>query len=305
MKKIFIALFPFLTISCTNALAQSNDDVIIGATEEEYAIRAEVQLEFTETLFCQSTKDSIDVKTEFYSPLFIQFNKADLNNFLKNPAAFTDNADPFLSTTYVWSDQQNNIEIVPGYMKVHEKSSGKNMSESWKRDITGEIGTALYVDFSILNIAESLNKSEKAAFTLLFKLSSCPACEEKNVTGSATLKENNGETMTITEHLQMNPSFSHEDVFSPASIQAVMDVGLVETTGEKKEQFEENFRKQFYATAPKIDAEKLIRFLLNPSESLEIPFEGHIFGSGDCRHYQKYKGTIKLDGDEVYKFASE
>ncbi|HPS84428.1 MAG TPA: hypothetical protein PLA88_08940, partial [Bacteroidales bacterium] len=96
-----------------------------------------------------------------------------------------------------------------------------------------------------------------------------------------------------------------EYMYSPDLGSAIVAAGLAETEGEMKEKFIEDFRNQFFATAPKIDAGKLIRFLLQPGETLEIPFEGSISSSFECQQYQKFKGLIKVYGNHVYRFVNE
>lgn len=302
MRSFGVFLLMFLLSSLYPALSQENSEIFIGATSEEYSIRADVELEFVEKVFCESTKDTLFRKLDFSSPLFIQFNKADLENFLKHPEVFADHVDPFISTTYVYSDHLGNNEIVPGLMKTHDESFADNQTESWTRDVSGERGTSLFIGFSILNYTESLNKNEKPTFTLLFKLDPCTSCIEKNVSGKAVFKSIDNPTITVTEGLSLDAEFSHEYLFSPALAIAVTDAGLTETTGEEREQFEENFKKQFYATAPKIDAEQLIRFLLHPSGTLEIPFEGFIYSNAVCRQNNTFKGVIKVFGNQVYRF---
>lgn len=301
---LFLMLFVLLS-AYLPSIAQEDNEIFIGATSEEYSIRADVELEFVETIFCVPTKDTLYRKLNFLSPLFIQFNKADMKNFLKKPEVFLHHVDPLISTTYVYSDHLGNNEIVPGYMKAHDVSFADNQTESWTRDVSGERGTALYIGFAILNYKESLRKTEKPLFTLLFKLDPCMSCVEKNVSGKAVFKSINNPTITVTEGLSLDAEFSHDDLFNPALAIAVTDAGLTETIGEERDAFEENFRKQFYANAPKIDAEKLIRYLIEPSGTLEIPFAGSIKSNAICNQNYKFKGVIKVYGNQVYRFMTE
>ncbi|HBG69856.1 MAG: hypothetical protein A2W93_00560 [Bacteroidetes bacterium GWF2_43_63] len=305
MKAFYLYLMLFVLLTAyLPSTAQEDNEIFIGATSEEYSIRADVDLEFVEAVYCANTKDTLHRTLHLLSPLFIQFNKADLENFLKKPEVFINHVDPLISTTYVYSDHLGNNEIVPGNMKTHDVSFADNQTESWTRDVSGERGTALFVGFSILNFAESLKKTEKPLFTLLFKLDPCVSCIEKNVSGKAVFKSNNNPTITVTEGLSLDAEFSHEYLFYPALAIAVTDAGLTETLGKERDEFEENFKKQFYANAPKIDAEKMIRFLLQPSGTLEIPFEGSIKSDANCRQNNTFKGVIKVYGNQVYRFMS-
>lgn len=300
-----LCISSLLLTACANASAQDGTDMVKRDPVKNYSIRADVELQYTEDLFSPPTGDSSYVKMNFSSPLFIEYNKGDLQNFLKFPEAFLYDADPLMTTSYTFTALHGSGEINPGMMQVDELSISKNQAGIFKRDIQGEIESALTIDFSILNVKEMMEKGDKPLFTLLFSVPDCSGCWQKVNDGYAQVQNEFGKYVTGKEALQMVLGFSHENFYVSDEIQAVYKAGLVEAEPVIKDVFIEKFRKNYYKNAPKTDAEQLIRFLLNPSGKLEIPFEGSIRSDNHFRRNARYEGRIRVHGDQNYRFMPE
>ena len=109
--------------------------------------------------------------------------------------------------------------------------------------------------------------------------------------------------MKITDNLRLEGRIISSIRFNEYLVQAEMDNDMVTKDDRTQRAFEDAFADNYYKDMPRINADSVINFLLNPKGEIEFPISG-FFNSPDSAETMIYKGSIKFDGDKIYKFWS-
>lgn len=299
MKTKILQVFVLLALFVCQSYSQQSYQKLHGITESNYAIKAELDLNYTYSNAVNDGSDSKQVGTiSFKSPSFLNFNRNDLLYFKSEPGEFI--YDPLqIETTCFFSDSKGIVNEAAGFTYIVEHINMTAPEGSSEISLKGYQMSSVEVGFILFDFAEKAKTGRKDfTFRLTFNHENCPTCEQKEVAGFIRYIE-----MMITEDLRLDGRTVNGPAFNGLLVQALTDNDMTGKAKDdkKKQAFIDTFTDNYFKDMPQIDANRLIDFLINPKGVCEFPVAGFV-NSPDGTEKMTYKGTLKLNGDKVYKF---
>lgn len=336
-KGFFIVL---IGISSQITIAQNNYEPLHGVSGHDYNIKGELDLTFTHSIdFKNGNKQ--EATYHIKSPVVLSFNLNDLKFLKAQPSGFIGYVENPVIATCGYPCGGGLIDIPQGGYQEEENWMWVDEHAKWWEDgklteikARGEIFPVLQGYFSIPDYPE---KYKTGLDQLQFRMIIAGASDSKfhptrnvvvdyfdsptkrNAAESspvdaetmkeleltdpalaADMKEVVGLLQGFTPDLSVNVgcgSFYGLDLAN-----AFMSNNLLEADKTKQEAFEFPFEQAYFKDLPRINAMKLINYLIKPAGNYETPINGS-FSSDSEYGTEKaaYTGTLKLFGDAIHK----
>lgn len=292
--KIYLLLF--LTVLCVPvSFSQQAYQRLHGITESDYSLKAELILEYNYTVkFNDESANAQSGSLSFDSQGFLNFNKNDLLYFMAEPNEFIEN--PLLiDLDCCFSDSKGQNEEPAGFTNISEYVSMTEEGIKSEINLKGSQQSTVGVVFSLYDAERKIKAGNKGyEFRLTFRHDECKSCDQKDVTGYIRYQD-----ITITDDLRLDGRIINSVRFNEYLADALMGKNFADN--KLKWTFEDRFADNYFKDMPRIDAAKLINFLLNPKGTIEFPISGFT-KSPDGTENMTYKGSLKVYGDQIYKF---
>lgn len=266
-----------------------------GVTGSDYSIKSELELDYSYSVKDVLGPGNSQAGTLHYkSPGFLNFNKNDLLYFKAEPVDFI--ATPVLiDVSCCFSDSEDNNEKVAGYTGIIEHVTSIQDGVNSEISLSGEQLSSVKISFKLYDFEEKVKSGQKNfEFRLEFNHDECPGCEQKNVTGYISY-----DVMKITDNLRLDGRIISSVRFNEYFNKAFMENNIAGKDDKTKWAFEDRFANNYFKDMPRIDADKLIDFLLNPGGTIEFPISGFV-NSPDGAEKMTFKGSLRLYGDKIY-----
>lgn len=341
MKEFILSGLVFLS-AFYYSNAQNGYEPIHGPTGYDYVIKGELALKITNAIdFKNENKNKEEGTYTIKSPVFLAFNLNDLKFFKAQPKEFVGYVEDQYIPSVGWFATGSLMDIGSGYgeaenwMWVDEHVKWWEDGKLTEIKAHGEINSDIKVGFSIPDYSEKYKAGlGNLQFRIAMKISG-NADTQRNVTveydsrkqqesgtvlmDEASLKElekaDPSAVAKIREGLKLmqEGSGSHpSNLFVNVScgafygadlVNAEMSAGLIGVENSKKEVFEAQFEQKYFKDLPRINAMKLINFLLKPAGNYETPIVGSFSSnSGNGSEKVTYNGTLKLFGNQMKKY---
>ncbi|MCE5345074.1 MAG: hypothetical protein LLG13_02135 [Bacteroidales bacterium] len=298
-KTFLFALFFFVITGIQTIAGQKDYQPIHGLSGFDYFIKGEIVLDFVNFVNIKEASSKIESKYHLKSPVCVCFNLNDLKYFKARPAEFVGYVENQLGDGGLL-----NTPISPGeylgenaMMKIEVWNKSWNYDEVTETKASGEMDPLIRIIFAIPDYAEKVKAGDaNLQFRLNISANSDSYTRQKNVTGWAKA----GPITLSNEDITLPVYIGCGTFYGTDLVKAQMANNLLEADKKKKNAFEQKFEQEYYKDLPRIDAMKLINFLIRPAESYEIPVSGS-FGSPDGNEKVTYSGTFYLFGKEMHK----
>ncbi len=199
---------------------------------------------------------------------------------------------PFMELFFSIPDFSEEIKV--GMNQLQFRLFIKGFSDSQYhpvRNVKTKSNDSAQLDHSDLN--SSQNESDKA-YNELLKVDKTLAEEFK--IGSQLMAESMGNNTLLPITVTCGTFFGSDVV------DALMKNNLLEADAAKKAEFEDQFEKEYFKDLPRIDAMKLIDFLIKPVGNYETPITGSFASDSEAgAENATYTGALKLFGDAIQK----
>lgn len=299
MKTKFSQIFIFLVLISFEIFSQQSYQKLHGITESNYAIRAELDLNYTYSITVNDGAITRQVGSiAFKSPSFLNFNRNDLLYFKAEPGEFIYDKLQ-IETNGFFSDSKGLVNETAGFTSIDEHVDVTDSEGNSEISLKGYQLSSVEVGFILSDFAEKVKSGRKDfTFRLTFKHEVCPTCEQKDVTGFIRMLD-----MMLTDEFRLDGRIVNGQVFNAMLVQALIDNDFIGKAGDdkKKQAFIDKFTDNYFRDMPQVDANRLIDFLINPTGVWEFPIAGFV-NSPDGTEKMTYKGTLKLDGENVFNF---
>lgn len=298
-----------LTIICSclglsqNAKSQDKYEPIHGASGYDYTIGGELELTFSNSIdFKNGNKIQGDYKIK--SPIVLTFNRNDLKFFKAQPKEFAG---------YIENQYDARSGFPGGLFEIPQGSYGEEENwmqvethfESKENDLVstinakGKICPFLKVNFSVPDFPEKL-KSGMGGLQFRLMISGIADSKynpQKDVTGKAVYG-----TFELTDGFDIPVSVTCGTFYGSDLVNALIKNNLAESSGSRKKEFESRFEKSYFGDLPRINAIRLIDFLIRPAGNYEVPISGSFFSDSESGSEKaSYSGKLILWGNKVTK----
>lgn len=294
--KILFVLF--LIVHCTiTSFSQRAYERLHGISEADYSLKTELILDYN--YLVKTNKETANYQSgslSFKSYGFLNFNKNDLLFFKAEPKEFIE-TPLLIDIDCCFSDSKGQNEEVAGLTNITEIVVIKEDDVKSEINLKGSQLSTVEIAFSLYNAEQNIKSGNKDyQFRLTFKHDECKSCDQKDVMGYIRYQD-----MTITDDLRLDGRIINSIRFNEYLNQAFMENNMAGKDDKLKWAFKDRFTDNYFKDMPKIDAARLIDFLLNPKGTIEFPISGFT-KSPDGTENITYKGSLKIYGDMIYKF---
>jgi hypothetical protein len=342
MTKLFLEGFfiVLLVISSQITIAQSNYEPLHGVTGYDYNINGELELTFTHSIdFKNGNKQEATYRIK--SPVVLSFNLNDLKFFKANPKEFIGYVENPVIASCGYPCGGGLIDIPQGGYREEESWMWVDEHVKWWEDgelteikARGEIYPVLQGYFSIPDYPEKYKAGlDQLQFRVIiagasdskfhptrnvvveyfdsptkrnaidsnpFNAETMKKLELTDPALAADMREVAGLLQGFTPDLSVNVGCG--SFYGPDLVSALMANNLLEASKTQKEAFECPFEQAYFKDLPRINAMKLINFLIKPVGDYETPLVGS-FSSDSKNGSEKatYQGVLKLYGNTVQK----
>jgi len=340
MKLFFSGLLVFIfSVRTQFTEAQSNYEPLHGVTGYDYSIKGELEFTFTSST---NDKNGNKHEGTYHikSPVLLSFNVNDLKFFKADPKEFIGYVENQYDA-YSGYSAGGLIDIPQGgyreeenWMWVDEHLKWWENGELTEVKAHGEIYPVLAGYFSIPDypakyktgldqlqfriaidgssdpdfhptrnvvVEHVSNKfNQNGAGSNLIDAEAMKELERADPAAAAEIKKAAGLLQNSAPDLSVNincGSFYGQDL-----VNALMSNNLVEADKAKKGAFECRFEQEYFKDLPRIDAMKLINYLIKPVGNYEIPIVGSFFSDSEYGlERASYNGTLRFYGNRVQK----
>ncbi|MGV8136415.1 MAG: hypothetical protein AB2L20_14490 [Mangrovibacterium sp.] len=340
MRLIFL-WFVVLLFSIRTQLvhAQVNYEPLHGVTGYDYQIKGELELIFTSSIDDKNGNNS-EGTYHVKSPVSLAFNLNDLKFFKADPKAFIgyveNQYDAFSGysggalmdipqggyreeESWMWVDEHLKCwengeltevkahgEIYPvlaGYFSIPDYSAkykaGLDQLQ-FRIAIDGSSDPDFHPTRNVVVEHVSNKFNQNGAGSNLIDAEAMKELERVDPAAAAEIKKAAGLLQNSAPDLSVNincGSFYGQDL-----VNALMSNNLVEADKAKKGAFECRFEQEYFKDLPRIDAMKLINYLIKPESNYEIPIVGSFFSDSEYGlERASYNGTLRFYGNRVQK----
>lgn len=336
----YLSVFLFLT-TFQLANAQSNYEPIHSPSGSDYIVKGELEIKITNAIDIKNENKNKEEGTYILkSPLFLAFNLNDLKFFKAQPKEFVRYVENQYDAFSGWFVAGSLMDIGSGYgngnnwMWVDEHVKWWENGKLTEIKAHGEMDPEIKMAFSIPDYPEKYKAGlDNLQFRIAIKISGSDT--QRNVTveydsrqqlsssttlmDDASLKELEKADPTMVAEIKEGLKLTQEssgshpsDLFVNVSCGAFygtdltvaeMAAGLIGVERSKKEAFEVQFEQKYFKDLPRINAMKLVNFLLKPTGNYETPIIGS-FSSDSESGSEKvtYNGTLRLFGNQIKKY---
>lgn len=298
MKRTWILAFTLLV--SLSGISQKYER-IHGTTDQSYAVKAELELEYTSEVHDKTFETRVVSDFRMVSPFFLDFNLNDLLFFKAEPSEFIGYEGNFMSANSHFIDSKGINEISAGmtkFTKYFNKSTSPG--ETSESNLTGQIRQSPVIDFSLVGLSKYLKSRQKPELTLFI---SAEANEnyEQNVSGLIKYSNAEGGAISITDNLKIGMVMAYQGLAYPYKLTEAKSVNNTQNMSDREYCiWLDNFDAVFYKTLPKIDALSLVEYLINPKGVYEVPFTGFL-KSNEYEETFTFKGKLRVYGEKRFK----
>ncbi len=275
---------------------------IHGPTDQSYAVKAELELEYTSEVHDKTFETRVVSDFRMVSPFFLDFNLNDLLFFKAEPSEFIGYEGNFMSANSHFIDSKGINEISAGmtkFTKYFNKSTSPG--ETSESNLTGQIRQSPVIDFSLVGLSKYLKSRQKPELTLFI---SAEANEnyEQNVSGSIKYSNTEGGAISITDNLKIGMTIAYNGLSYGYKLTEAKSANNTQNMSDKEYcLWLDDFDAAFYKTLPKIDALSLVEYLINPKGVYEVPFTGFL-KSNEYEETFTFKGKLRVYGEKRFKY---
>lgn len=287
----WLSVFVFI-VTTQLTEAQGYYEPVHGVTGYDYDIKGELELKFTNSIDLKNgnqQKGTYNIK----SPVLLSFNLNDLKFFKANPKEFIGYVENPVIASCGGPCSGGLIDISQGDFREKENWMQADVhfialedGISSEVNAAGEIYPFMEVSFSIPDFSKEIKVGlNQLQFRLFVKgISDSQYHPVRNVT------------------TQLPISITCGTFFGSDMVDALMKRNLLEADAAKKKEFEDQFEKVYFKDLPRIDAIKLIDFLIKPVGNYETPIVGSFSSDSESGSERAtYEGTLRLLGNQIRK----
>jgi len=227
--------FLFLLANCATVTlcAQKDYETVNGANEYVYYIKGELILDYNSSVYFSEFDTRTSCKYHIVAPLFLSFNRNDLKYFRTEPEKMYEYANEFLGTTNYFYNNRGEDEKFAGMMKAEEWMQSKQADNSTEITANGNIDQAVDIKFKMYN-AEDMIKAggHNFLYRLYISATSCPTCEQNNVTGSTRSGE-----FSFTEGTRLDINLVWGVTFGTDLVNYTLKKNMESVGGKEKDEF--------------------------------------------------------------------
>jgi len=342
MKLTLLWLLIFLfSIRTQFAEAQNSYEPIHGDTGYDYSVKGELELECTHFLD-QNDGNKLEGTYHIKSPVLLSFNRNDLKFLKARPKEFIGYVEnPFIAycgepcSGGLIDIQQGGYQENENWMWINEHVKWWEGSELTELKAQGEIYPVLKVFFSIPDYSEHCQIGlERLQFRLLIAGTSDPNYHPTRKVVAERIGSKPGQAESLIDEETMkklelvDPAVAAEMKQASARLEGAapelsvtigcgsfygQDLGnafiannLVEADDAKKQAFESRFEQTYFKDLPRIDALKLIDYLIKPVGDYETPIVGSFSSASESGSEKaSYNGTLRFYGNNIQQAKSD
>ncbi|MDP4186165.1 MAG: hypothetical protein Q8862_13535 [Bacteroidota bacterium] len=304
MKRIRTAyLLVIILLTQLPVLAQSTYEPLHGVTGYDYKIKGELELIFSNSIDFKNG-NRVEGTYRIKSPVVLSFNLNDLKFFKAKPNEFIG----YVENQYdaysgfvggLFELPQGGYQENENWMQVETQFKSSENDVVSKVNAKGEIYPVLQVYFSVPGYTEKLKSGLTGLqFRLMIKgVADSKYHPQRNVTGSASFGP-----MSLTEGFDLPVSVGCGTFYGSDLANALMKNNLLEADAAKKKEFECIYEAEYFKGLPRIDALKLVNFLIKPAGNYETPISGSFYSDSESgTEKATYTGNLRLWGGQIKK----
>lgn len=292
-KSLLSSILVFFCV--TVSFSQQAYQRLHSISESDYSLKTELELDYNYTVnLIEESAHHQSCSLTFNSPGFLNFNKNDLLFFKAEPREFIE-TPLLIDIDCCFSDSKGQNDEVAGFTLIAEHVNIAEGDVKSEINLRGSQMSTVEVAFSLYDAEQKIKSGNKDyEFRLAFKHDECKSCDQKDVTGYIRYLD-----ITISDDLRLDGRIINSVRFNDYLSEAFIGKNFADN--KLKWAFEDRFTDNYYKDMPRIDAARLIDFLLNPKGIIEFSISGFT-KSPDGAENITYKGSLKIYGDMIYKF---